>query len=45
VDWKVNANFTVSFLGAFANPQKAVTQATGRSKNFTYGMLYVAYSY
>jgi hypothetical protein len=45
VDWKVNANFTVSFLGAFANPQKAVIQATGRSKNFTYGMLYVAYSY
>ena len=45
VDWKMNDNFTVSVLGAYANPQKAVTEATGRTKNFAYGMVYVAYSY
>jgi hypothetical protein len=45
VDWKVNGNFTVSVVGAFANPQKAVTEATGRTKNFSYGMIYVTYSY
>ena len=27
VDWKVNANFTVSLVGAYANPGKAVQQA------------------
>jgi Alginate export len=44
-DWKVNANFTVSLLGAFADPGKAVQQFTGRTKNFAYGMVYVAYSF
>jgi hypothetical protein len=45
VDWKVNSNFAVSFLGAYANPQEAVRQATGRTKNFAYGMVYVGYSF
>ncbi|MGE5833939.1 MAG: alginate export family protein, partial [Acidobacteriota bacterium] len=45
VDWKLNQNFAISFLGAFADPGKAVQQATGRTKNFAYGMVYVAYSY
>ena len=45
VDWKVNSNFTVSFLGAFADPGKAVQQSTGRTKNFAYGMVYVGYSF
>lgn len=45
VDWKLNANFTVSLLGASADPGKAVQQATGRTKNFTYGMVYVGYSF
>jgi Alginate export len=45
VDWKLNQNFAISFLGAFADPGKAVQQATGRTKNFAYGMIYVAYSY
>ena len=45
VDWKVNENFTVSFVGAFANPGRAVQQAFDRTKNFAYGMIYVAYSY
>jgi hypothetical protein len=45
VDWKLNQNFAISFLGAYADPGKAVQQATGRTKNFGYGMVYVAYSY
>jgi hypothetical protein len=44
-DWKLNANFTVSLVGAFADPGKAVQQFTGRTKNFAYGMVYVAYSF
>ena len=45
VDWKVNANVTVSVVGAFADPGKAVQQSTGRTKNFAYGMVYVGYSF
>ncbi len=45
LDWKLNANFSVSFLGAFANPGPLVAQAYDRTENFTYGMIYVAYSY
>ena len=45
VDWKVNSNFTVSVVGAFADPGKAVQQSTGRTKNFAYGMVYVGYSF
>ena len=45
VDWKVNTNFTVSVIGAFANPGTAVQQATERTKNFGYGMVYVGYSF
>ena len=44
-DWKLNDNFTLSFLGAFADPGKAVQQFSGRTKNFAYGMVYVAYSF
>lgn len=45
VDWKLNANFAVSLLGAYADPGEAVQQGTGRTKNFTYGMIYVGYSF
>jgi hypothetical protein len=45
VDWQVNANFTLSVVGAFADPGKAVQQATGRTRNFAYGMVYVGYSF
>ena len=45
VDWKLNKNFTLSFLGAYGDPGKAVQETSGRTKNFAYGMLYVAYSY
>jgi hypothetical protein len=44
-DWKLNRNFTVSLVGAYTDPGKAVQQSTGRTKNFAYGMLYLAYSY
>ena len=45
VDWKLNTNFTVSLLGAYADPGEAVRQGTGRTKNFTYGMVFVGYSF
>ncbi len=44
-DWKLNKAFTVSFVAAYANPQKFVEQAYDRTRNFAYGMVYVAYSY
>ena len=44
-DWKLNQAFTVSFLAAYANPQRFVEQAFGRTKNFAYGMIYLAYAY
>jgi alginate export protein len=44
-DWKINENFTLSLVGAFANPGRLVEQAYGRTENFAYGMAYVAYSY
>lgn len=44
-DWKVNSNFTFSFLAAIAHPQEAVIQGYDRSKNFIYGMFYISYAY
>ena len=44
-DWKLNENFTVSLLAAYADPGKAVQQAFNRTKNFTYGMVYFGYSF
>ena len=45
VDWKINQTFTVSVVGAFANPQAAAQQGFQRTKNFGYGMVFLAYSY
>jgi hypothetical protein len=45
LDWKLNSNFSVSFVGAFAQPKQAAEQGFGRTDNFTYGMIYVFYSY
>ncbi len=45
VDWKINNNFSASFVTAFANPQAAAEQAFSRTKNFAYGMAFIAYSY
>jgi hypothetical protein len=44
-DWKLNSNFTVSLIGAFADPGRAVSQFSGRTKNFVYGMVYIGYSF
>jgi len=44
-DWKINSNFLLSVVAAFSDPHAAVEQAFGRTDNFTYGMLYLAYSY
>lgn len=44
-DWKVNSNFTVSFVAAFAHPQEAAEEGFNRTSDFTYGMIYVAYAY
>ena len=45
MDWKINTNFTASFVAAYTDPGKAVQQAFDRTKNFTYGMVYLAYSF
>ena len=44
-DWQLNSNFLISFVAAFATPQDAVEEAVDRTENFTYGMIYVTYSY
>src|SRR5262245_50962578 len=44
-DWKLTENFSLSLLGAFANPGLAIEQATGRTKSFRYGMAYLGYSF
>ena len=44
-DWKINKNFTLSLVGAVADPHKAVEQAYNRTKTFLYGMVYIAYSF
>jgi hypothetical protein len=44
-DWKINGNFTASIVAAFANPRAAAQQAFDRTKNFSYGMVFLAYSY
>ena len=45
LDWQFHPNFTASIVAAYANPGAAVQQARGRTKNFAYGMVYLAYSY
>ena len=45
MDWKINKNITASFVAAYGDPGKAVQQASDRTKNFTYGMVYLAYSF
>ena len=45
VDWKVNGNFTASFVLAYADPRKAIEQGYGRTDSFHYGMVYLAYAY
>ncbi|MDX1393212.1 MAG: hypothetical protein R3195_02430 [Gemmatimonadota bacterium] len=45
LDWSINDNFLVSFVGAWATPGDAIEQAFGRVDDFTYGMIYMAYSF
>jgi hypothetical protein len=44
-DWKITDRVTASFILAFADPHEAAQQAFDRSKNFVYGMVFIAYSY
>jgi hypothetical protein len=44
-DWKINKAFTLSVVAALASPGKAVEQAYDRTKDFVYGMVFLAYSY
>jgi hypothetical protein len=45
VDWKVNSNFTASFVLAYSEPDLAIEQGFGRTEAFTYGMAYLAYAF
>jgi hypothetical protein len=44
-DWKINKNFTLSLVAAITDPHRAAAQAFNRTKNFYYGMVYIAYSF
>lgn len=44
-DWQFHQNFTLSLVGAFADPHRAVQQAYNRTSSFSYGMVYIAYSF
>ena len=44
-DWKFSTNFSLSLVGAFADPKSAVRQGYDRTKNFYDGMAYVAYAF
>ncbi len=44
-DWSVNKNVIVSFVAAWAQPNKGVEQAYGRTQDFTYGMIFIAYTF
>lgn len=45
MDWKVNANFTLSFLAAVAKPGEVVELTSGRTDSFLFGMVFAAYSF
>ena len=44
-DWKINGNFTASFVLALADPKQAAEEGYGRTSTFSYGMVYVSYAY
>ena len=44
-DWTVNKHVILSFVAAWAQPGKAVEQFSGRTRDFVYGMIFVAYSF
>jgi hypothetical protein len=45
MDWKLNANFTLSFIAAVAEPGEVVELSSGRTDTFIYGMVFAAYSF
>ena len=45
MDWKVNENFTLSFVAAFADPGRAGGAVFDRTETFAYGMIFAAYSF
>lgn len=44
-DWAINDNFMLSLVLAVADPDEAIQQSSGRDDTFTYGMVYLAYSF
>lgn len=44
-DWSINDNFMLSLVLAVADPNDAMKQSSGRTDTFTYGMVYLAYSF
>ena len=44
-DWSVNKHLILSFVAAWAEPNKGAEQAYGRTSDFTYGMVFAAYSF
>ena len=44
-DWAINDNFMLSLVLAVADPNDAMKQSSGRTDTFTYGMVYLAYSF
>ena len=44
-DWKMNSNFTTSFVLAYADPGDAVKESLGLTQSLKYGMVYVSYAY
>jgi hypothetical protein len=45
LDWSVTSNFVMSFVLAIGEPGEAVEQFSGRTDNFTYGMIFGSYSF
>jgi len=45
MDWELSGNFTTSIVLAWASPGEVVKQLYDRTKDFTYVMLYLQYSY
>jgi hypothetical protein len=45
LDWKINSNFTASFVLAYADPGDAIQQSFGEDESFKYGMVYLTYAF
>ncbi len=45
LDWAHNDNFSTSIVVAYADPDDAIQQTTGRTSHLEYAMVYVTYSY